>query len=206
MEFAVFLSMVATLALVGLIAMGCLALNARRERKLAAQFPIKVVQDFTSEGYTSENLLLGVPQSRWFEAILQLHDSNGQPLGSVHYGWRNKLWIRLGNQTFHVRMKREHFKESELVCDGQALASSERGRLITEPSRYDAPETGALTVLGGLKSAFRSEFAIVREGLTVGRVLDTGRISSGWRVLALQGNLPLPLRAYILALENRRMS
>jgi hypothetical protein len=96
--------------------------------------------------------------------------------------------------------------KSELALDGEVLASRESGGLVTSTSRIHAPGLGVLEIDADLSSAFKSSFRILCDGALIGRVLDTGKFLRGQAALLLKGNLPLAVRAYILAMEFRRMT
>jgi hypothetical protein len=164
------------------------------------------LEQLLKDGFAPEHLLVGVPHSTWMQAALLLRDSRFQALGRVVYGWRDRIRIELNGRIYQIEEIRAPLLETRLTLDGEVFASSQSGLLGTEPSRFDVPGNGPLTVEASLGSFLRSDYSIRSAGEIVGRVMDTGKRSKGHPVLALKGGYSAPMRAYILALKYRSMT
>jgi hypothetical protein len=178
----------------------------RHENKLLANPPTEALEQLLKDGFAPEHLLVGVPHSTWMQAALLLRDSRFQALGRVVYGWRDRIRIELNGRIYQIEEIRAPLLETRLTLDGEVFASSQSGLLGTEPSRFDVPGNGPLTVEASLGSFLRSDYSIRSAGEIVGRVMDTGKRSKGHPVLALKGGYSAPMRAYILALKYRSMT
>ncbi|MFZ4600535.1 MAG: hypothetical protein ACOYNN_17980 [Terrimicrobiaceae bacterium] len=178
----------------------------RRERSLQQITAEKLLESLVDEQFTPSEVLVGSLHTNWIKPTLEIRNFDNHNIATVTYGWPRSILVEVNGRTYSVTEITPPFLDSVLQTEGRMICHSRRKRWSFAPSEYDVPGVGKVVVEANWKSVITSSFRIFMNEQPLGRVFNTGKVLRGNIVLILRGDFAPEIRAYILAMEFRRMN
>lgn len=196
-------------------------LQTRQEKALLDTKPSAFLQGRVGHGFKPEDALVASLQTNWKNAQLILKDYWGRDVGVVTYESGAISMTIQGNHYTIDNIKRPYLQASFCTREGTRISKSTANRLKHTSTDYDIPGFGRLTVTADLRSMFKSDYTIIHDGQPIGRFFSTRKFTKGHLALLLKSapaldstpldpmqldSLPVEARAFIMAMEYRRLN
>jgi len=146
------------------------------------------------------DLLVGLlSDDGWWAMSLLIKNSRDEVQAKATYQLKHKISIEAGGQRYEAIVSTETMLYKVVSSDASEPSCSYKGGLLrTSISRYDVPQIGMIEVEG--------DFEIKVNNQSAGRIFPLSKIVQRGAVLLLPDDLPIHIRAFILAMEYRRLT
>lgn len=140
---------------------------------------------------------------------LAIRNAAGQEIARARYKEFGEAEIVAGDAVYRVR-EASRFRAASLVDaknpSAPAVCRFSGSPYRTASSSYEIPGFAPIAVIGSFSSFLRDRYAVHRGSEKVGELFSASKLSSLGAVMIIPAELPVPVRAFIFAIEYRRLS
>jgi hypothetical protein len=178
--------------------------QTRIQKEASTSKPIDVLPAGLGTRYKQEQVLVGCLRTEWKDASLDIRDYWGRNIAVVTYGI-NSIHLSVEGNRYEIANEKRPFLTASISTSALKLRMVKSSAFITTSSRYEIASGQDLTVAANFRAVLKSDFRITRNGQQIGQFAQVGHKAAKQVVLWIADDTPLVARAFIMALEYRRL-
>ena len=174
------------------------------QKEASTSKPIDFLPAGLGTRYKQEQVLIGRLRRDWKDASLDIRDYWGRDVAVVTYGI-SSIHLTVEGHRYEIANEKRPFLTASMSTPALKLRMVKSSAFITTSSLHEIGPGKDLTVVANFRAVLKSDFRITRNGQQIGQFAQVGHKAAKQVALWIADDIPLAARAFIMALEYRRL-